>query len=102
MKLRFWMAAASAVLLLVPRAASADDTMAQPDAGTSAGWRLMQHANESAQATTDMSLSEPTGQSAQGVRNTSYGGAAAGHSESGALQNMRCATRSQCRIYFGR
>ncbi|CAB3710398.1 hypothetical protein [Paraburkholderia rhynchosiae] len=102
MKLPLLMAVASAVLFLAPRAASADDTMTQPAAGTSAGHRLMQHANESAQATTDMSLGEPATPGSQSAQDVSYGGAAAGRSESGSRQNMPCSAGPQCRIYFGR
>ena len=101
MKLRLLMAVVSAVLFLAPRAASADDITSQPGAGISAGHRLMQHANESAQATTDIPLSEPAGTTSQSVRNVSYGGTAAGRSEAGSRQNMHCANGPQCRIYFG-
>ncbi len=58
----------------------------EPGVGTStatpASERLMNHANESAQATTDMSLSEPTGGASQPAQNVSYGGVAAGRSRS--------------------
>lgn len=109
MKLRLLMAVVSAVLFLAPRAASADDTTTQPGAelstgtpaGSSASHRLMQHANESAQATTDMSLSEPATSGSQSVQNVSYGGVATGRSETGARQNMPCSARAQCMIYFG-
>ncbi|WP_025597218.1 hypothetical protein [Burkholderia sp. WSM2230] len=105
MKLRLLMAVVSAFLFLAPRAASADDLATQPGAGTatgtSAGHRLMQHANESAQATTDMQLSEPAGAASQSVQNVSYGGVAAGRSEAGGRQNIPCSTGPQCRIYFG-
>jgi hypothetical protein len=101
MKLRLLMAVVSAVLFLAPRAAIADDAPTQPGAGTTSGHRLMQHANESAQATTDMSLIEPAGTASQSVQNVSYGGTAAGRSESGTRQNMPCSGDPQCRIYFG-
>ncbi|CAH2785298.1 MAG: FIG00461543: hypothetical protein [uncultured Paraburkholderia sp.] len=105
MKLRLLMAVVSAVLFLAPRAASADNTTTRPgaelstgtSAGSSASHRLMQHANESAQATTDMSLSEPAASGSQ----VSYGGVATGRSEAGARQNMPCSARPQCMIYFG-
>jgi hypothetical protein len=65
---------------------------------------MQQNANESAQATTDMSFSE-SGQGmpgAQPVRNVSYGGVAAGQSESGGRQGQPCTSSGpQCRIYFG-
>jgi hypothetical protein len=101
MKPRLLIVAATAFLLLVPRGASADGTMTQPGAGTSAGHRLMEHANESAQANTDMSLSEPAAPGSKAVQNVSYGGTAAGRSESGGRQNMPCFIGPQCRIYFG-
>ncbi|WOD15418.1 hypothetical protein [Paraburkholderia kirstenboschensis] len=101
MKLRLLMALVSAVLFLAPRAASADDAANQPGTGSSAGHRLMQHANESAQATTDMSLIEPAATASQPVQNVSYGGTAAGRSEAGGRQNMPCSSGPQCRIYFG-
>jgi hypothetical protein len=105
MKLRLLMVFVSALLFLAPRAASAGDMTSEPGVGTSAATpaseRLMNHANESAQATTDMSLSEPTGGASQPAQNVSYGGVAAGHSEAGSRQNMRCSGGPQCTIYFG-
>jgi hypothetical protein len=101
MKVRLLMATASAVLFLLPRPAAADDIAAQPGGATPSGNSLMQHANESAQATTDMSLSDPGAPNAQSVQNVSYGGAAAGRTQSGGRQEMPCATGPQCRIYFG-
>jgi hypothetical protein len=105
MKLRLLMVFVSALLVLAPRAASAGDMTSEPGVGTStatpASERLMNHANESAQATTDMSLSEPTGAASQPQQNVSYGGVAAGRSEAGSRQNMRCSGGPQCTIYFG-
>ncbi|CAH2910059.1 MAG: FIG00461543: hypothetical protein [uncultured Paraburkholderia sp.] len=105
MKTRLLMAVVSAILFLAPRAASAGDMATQPGAelstGTSASHRLMQHANESAQATTDMSLSEPAASGSQSVQTVSYGGVATGRSEAGARQNMPCSAGPQCMIYFG-
>uniref|UniRef100_E1TFA3 Lipoprotein n=1 Tax=Burkholderia sp. (strain CCGE1003) TaxID=640512 RepID=E1TFA3_BURSG len=105
MKLRLLMAVVSAILFLAPRAASADDLAPQPAVGTTAGassgHRLMQHANESAQATTDIPLSEPAAGASPSVQNVAYGGVAAGRSEAGGRQNMPCSTGPQCRIYFG-
>ena len=104
MKLRLVMVFVSALLFLAPRAASAGDMTSEPGVGTSTATpseRLMNHANESAQATTDMSLSEPTGGASQPTQNVSYGGVAAGRSEAGSRQNMRCSRGPQCTIYFG-
>jgi hypothetical protein len=105
MKLRLLMVVASALLFLVPRTASAAELDGQPGAGTSGRALMQQNANESAQATTDMSY----GEAAQGmdtrtqaVQGVSYGGVAAGQSESGGgRQDRPCSTGPQCRIYFG-
>ncbi|REE22115.1 hypothetical protein B0G80_5234 [Paraburkholderia sp. BL6669N2] len=103
MKLRLWMALASAVFLLVPKTAGALGIEGQQGAGVS-GRALMQNANESAQATTDMSFSD-SGQGmpgAQPVQNVSYGGVAGGQSQAGGPQNQPCMSSApQCRIYFG-
>ncbi|RKR36306.1 hypothetical protein [Paraburkholderia sp. BL17N1] len=103
MKLRLWMALASAVFLLVPKTAGALGIESQQGAGVS-GRALMQNANESAQATTDMSFSD-SGQGmpgAQPVQNVSYGGVAGGQSQAGGPQNQPCMSSApQCRIYFG-
>ncbi|MFM0055235.1 hypothetical protein PQR64_06395 [Paraburkholderia phytofirmans] len=104
MKLRLWMALASAVFLLAPKTAGALDMEGQQGAGMSGRALMQQNANESAQATTDMSFSE-SGQGmpgAQPVQNVSYGGVAAGQSQAGGPQNQPCtASAPQCRIYFG-
>ena len=100
MKVSLLMATASAVLFLVPRPASADG-MTNPSGANPPAGSLMQHANESAQATTDMSLSEPGAPNAQSVQTVSYGGAAPGRTQSGGRQEMPCSTGPQCRIYFG-
>jgi hypothetical protein len=104
MKLRLWMALASAVLLLVPKTAAALGIESQQSTGMSGRALMQQNANESAQATTDMSFSE-SGQGmpgAQPVRNVSYGGVATGQSESGGRQGQPCTSSGpQCRIYFG-
>ncbi|MFL9933035.1 hypothetical protein P0D88_28310 [Paraburkholderia sp. RL18-103-BIB-C] len=105
MKLRLLMVIASALLFLVPRTASAMGLEGQPGADMSGHALMQQNANESAQATTDMSY----GEAAQGmdtrtqaVQNVSYGGAAAGQSESGGVQQGKpCSSGPQCRIYFG-
>lgn len=104
MKLRLLMALASAVLFLAPRTAGALDTEGQQGVGMSSR-ALMQNANESAQATTDMQY----GESAQGAmpgdeaaRKVSYGGVAAGQSEAGGPQNRSCSSVGpQCKVYFG-
>ncbi|MEZ0603300.1 hypothetical protein ACAX43_14285 [Paraburkholderia sp. IW21] len=102
MKLRLLMALASAALFLVPRTAGAQD--AQQGEGVSSRVLMQQNANESAQATTDMSLGE-TGRvmvpAARPVQNVSYGGVAGGRSEAGSLQDRRCSAGTQCMIYFG-
>ena len=100
MKLPLLMAMASAVLLLVPITVGASQ-WDSPQADSMSGRALMeQNANESAQATTDMSFSEPA-QRAQTVRNVSYGGVATGQSEAGGRRSARCSAGAQCRIYFG-
>ena len=104
MRLRLLMVMASAVLFLVPRTVSAMGADGQPGAGMSGRAVMEQNANESAQATTDMSFGDAgqgTETRAQEVRNVSYGGVAAGQSESGGRQNQPCSSGPQCRIYFG-
>lgn len=112
MKLRLWMIAASAVLLLVPATVGAAQAGAQVDAqaGTppamyeSGHAQMERNANESAQATTDMPL-VPTGQAdgaaSPGVQNTSYGGAAAGQSAAGGPREKTCGSGPRCNVYFG-
>jgi hypothetical protein len=104
MKLRLLMVVASAVLFLAPRTASATEMAGQPGAGESGRALMQQNANESAQATTDMSYGEAAQGSNSGARamqNTSYGGAPAGQSESGGRHERTCGSGPQCRIYFG-
>ncbi|SIT46970.1 conserved exported hypothetical protein [Paraburkholderia ribeironis] len=100
MKLRLLMVVASALLLLAPRTASATQPEGQPGAAASGRALMEQNANESAQATTDMSLGE-TGQGTQAVQNVSYGGVAAGQSDSGSRRSPPCTSGPQCKIYFG-
>ncbi|CAE6692217.1 hypothetical protein PQR37_20550 [Paraburkholderia nemoris] len=101
MKLRLLMALASAALFLAPSTAGALDSQ---QGQAVSGQALMQNANESAQATTDMSFGDtartvmPAGQAVQSV---SYGGVAAGATEVGGRQERPCASGPQCRIYFG-
>jgi len=104
MKLRLLMVVASALLLLAPRTASAMAPDGQPGAGMSPHELMQQDANESAQATTDMSY----GEAARGLDSrvqaapTSYGGVAAGQSQSGGARHGKlCASGAQCRMYFG-
>ncbi|MFM0306466.1 hypothetical protein P0D71_01545 [Paraburkholderia sp. RL17-383-BIF-A] len=105
MKLRLLMAAASAVLVLAPRTASAQEMQSPQAAGLSSSAMMQRNANESAQATTDISFGEPAGgmdAGAQPVQNVSYGGVAAGQSEAGGRQSQRCASSGpQCSVYFG-
>ena len=102
MKLRLLMALASAVLFLAPKTAGALDS--QPGAGISGSARMQQNANESAQATTDISFGE-TGQAAasadQPLQNVSYGGTTSGQSQAGGRQDKPCSGAPQCRVYFG-
>ncbi|QQC65925.1 hypothetical protein [Paraburkholderia ginsengisoli] len=104
MKFRLLMVAACAVLLLVPRAVSALGLEGQPAGGISGSAQMQQNANESAQATTDMSLGgtwQDPDTGGQGTRNVSYGGVPAGQSEAGGRHGQSCGAGSQCRIYFG-
>lgn len=100
MKFHLWLAMASAVLLLVPVSIGAQQTDSAAGDGMSGRTLMQQNANESAQATTDMSFGEP-GQPVQGVRNASYGGVAAGQSEMGGRQSQPCSSGPLCRVYFG-
>jgi hypothetical protein len=101
MKVRILMIAASAVLLLAPRTASAAELSGHADAGMSGRAQMQQNANESAQATTDMSFGHSWDARDQGVRNTSYGGVAAGESQAGGRRGRSCTVGSECKIYFG-
>jgi hypothetical protein len=104
MKLRLLMVAACAALLFAPRTASAMGLADQPVSGVSGHAQMQRNANESAQATTDMSLGESwqrTGNGAQGAQNVSYGGVPAGQAEAGSRYGESCGSGPQCRIYFG-
>jgi hypothetical protein len=104
MKLRLLVVAASAVLLLAPRTANAMGPQGHPDSAISGSAQMQRNANESAQATTDMSLGETwhgTQTGAQGAQNVSYGGVAAGQSETGGRRGRTCGSGPQCKIYFG-
>jgi len=102
MKVRVLMVAACAVLFLAPgtaRAAQPDD---QPGAGMSGRALMQQNANESAQATTDMSLGRGWQlHQEETVRNASYGGTAGGQSEAGGRRGRSCASGFRCKVYFG-
>lgn len=102
MTLRLLMASASAVLFLfVPRTAGAQDS--QQGAAMPGHAVMQQNANESAQATTDMSFGE-NGQAApaqQSVQNVSYGGVAGGRSETSGRDGRPCSDGPQCKVYFG-
>ncbi|HEY2019682.1 hypothetical protein [Paraburkholderia sp.] len=100
MKARLLMIVASAVLFLAPRTASATERVGQTDAGMPGRAEMQQNANESAQATTDMSLGHGW-QPRQGVSEASYGGMAAGQSEAGGKRAQSCAGGSHCSVYFG-
>ncbi len=105
MKLHLLMAMASAVLFLAPATVGASEMAAQQAAGMSGHQMMQQNANESAQATTDMSFGE-SGQSmmpgVKPVQNVSYGGVAAGQSEAGGRQSQPCPSGPKCSLYFGR
>ena len=100
MKFLLWMAMASAVLLLVPVSVGAQQADSAAGDGMSGRSLMQQNANESVQATTDISFGAPA-QPAQGVRNASYGGVAAGQSEMGGRSNQPCSSGPLCRVYFG-
>ncbi|NIF78810.1 hypothetical protein F3J20_15690 [Paraburkholderia sp. Cy-641] len=101
MKVRVLMVAACTVLFLAPRTAHAAQPGEQPGSGMSGRELMQQNANESAQATTDMSFGrgwQPR-QEAQTVRNVSYGGASEGQSEAGGGRS--CASGAPCKVYVG-
>jgi hypothetical protein len=100
MKARVLMVAASAILFLAPRTASATERVAQTDAGMPGRAEMQQNANESAQATTDISLGHGW-QPPQGMSQASYGGTAAGRSEAGGKRAQSCAGGPYCSVYFG-
>ncbi|SMG61495.1 hypothetical protein [Paraburkholderia susongensis] len=100
MKVRVLMVAASAVLFLAPRTANA----AEPDAGMSGRALMQQNADESAQATTDMSFGrgwQAQQDRDQAMRDVSYGGVSDGQSEAGNRRSRSCAFGPQCKVYFG-
>ncbi|MCC8397205.1 hypothetical protein LJ656_32015 [Paraburkholderia sp. MMS20-SJTR3] len=101
MKLRVLMIAASALLFLIPRTASAAEPGGPPDAAMPAHAVMQQNANESAQATTDISLGQGWQSRQQPIQNTAYGGVAAGHAETGGRHAQACAIGSGCNVYFG-
>ncbi|OLL28274.1 hypothetical protein BTH42_28340 [Burkholderia sp. SRS-W-2-2016] len=102
MKLRVLMiAAASALLFLIPRSASAAEPGGPPDAAMPAHAVMQHNANESAQATTDMSLGQGWQSREQPVQNTAYGGVAGGQAEMGGGHARPCAIGSGCKVYFG-
>lgn len=101
MKLRLLMAMASAVLLLVPASAIALQPDDAQNGGVSGSAMMQQNANESAQATTDMSFGEGGAPATSAVRNVSYGGVTAGQSETGARPSQPCTSGPQCKVYFG-
>ncbi|RAS33283.1 hypothetical protein NDK50_27035 [Paraburkholderia bryophila] len=100
MKFLLWVAMASAVLLLVPISVGAQQADSATGDGMSGRTLMQRNANESVQATTDMSFGE-AGQAVQGVRNASYGGVAAGQSEMGGRPGQPCSSGPLCRVYFG-
>ncbi|APA88684.1 hypothetical protein BJG93_25585 [Paraburkholderia sprentiae WSM5005] len=101
MRVRILMIAATAVLFLVPRTAAADELSGQADPAMS-GRAMMQHdADESAQATTDMSFGHSWDAREQGVRNASYGGVPAGESQAGGRRSQSCSFGTECKTYFG-
>lgn len=101
MRVRILMIAATAVLFLAPRTATAADLSGQTDPGMSGRAMMQQNANESAQATTDMSFGQSWDSRDQGVRNASYGGVPAGGSQAGGRRSQSCSFDTECRVYFG-
>ena len=99
MKLRLLMVMASAALFLAPRPVSAGESDGQQGAAVSGHVLMQQNANESVQDTVDIPLGE-TGQGRQ-VHSVSYGGVAAGQSDSGSQQSRPCGSAPQCKTYFG-
>jgi hypothetical protein len=101
MRVRVLMIAATAVLFLAPGTASAEEVGGQTDPGMS-GRAMMQHnANESAQATTDMSFGQGWDPREQGVRNAAYGGVPTGESQTGGRRSQTCSFGTECKTYFG-
>ena len=102
MKLRLLMVMACAVLLLAPQTASAQELGGQPAAGVSGRALMQKNANESAQATTDMSFGQSWDARDQGVRNASFGGVPAGESQEGGRRSSQsCSFGTECKVYFG-
>ncbi|MGF6372459.1 hypothetical protein OKW40_005275 [Paraburkholderia sp. RAU6.4a] len=101
MRVRILMIAATAVLFLAPRTAIAEGLSAQADHAVS-GRAMMEHdADESAQATTDMSFGQNWDPREQGIRNASYGGVPAGESQAGGRRSQSCSFSTECKTYFG-
>jgi len=94
------MLAATAVLFLAPRTATAAEPGGQSEPGMSGRAMMQQNANESAQATTDMSFGQ-SWQPRQDGQDPSYGGVAAGQSETGGKHGQSCGMGAECKVYFG-
>ncbi|NUY30795.1 hypothetical protein F0160_09780 [Paraburkholderia sp. JPY303] len=101
MRVRILMIAATAVLFLVPRTVTAEELSGQADPGMSGRAMMQLNANESAQATTDMSYGQSWDPREQGVRNASYGGVPTGESQAGGWRSQSCAFSTECKTYFG-
>lgn len=95
------MIAATAVLFLAPTTATAAELGGRVDPGMSGRAIMEQNADESAQATTDMSFGPSWDSRDHGVRNASYGGVPAGESQAGGRRGRSCSFGTQCKIYFG-
>ncbi|EEA04452.1 conserved hypothetical protein [Burkholderia sp. H160] len=101
MRVRLLMIAATAVLCLMPRTARAAELSGQADPDMAGRAMMQQNANESAQATTDMSFGRNWDSREQGMRNASYGGVPAGESQAGGRRGQSCSFGTECRTYFG-
>jgi hypothetical protein len=102
MRVRILTIAATAVLFLAPRTATAAEVGGQADPGMSGRAIMQQNANESAQATTDMSFGQSWDARDQGVRNASFGGVPAGESQAGGRRSSQsCSFGTECKVYFG-
>jgi hypothetical protein len=101
MRVRILMIAATAVLFLAPRTATAAEIGGQADPGMPGRAMMEQNANESAQSTTDMSFGQSWDAHDQRVRNASYGGVPAGESQAGGRRSQSCSFGTECKVYFG-
>ena len=93
---------ASALLLVVAGQPQGQET--QPYSQSPGHARMVQNADESAQAETDMSFGD-MGQTVtapgRSMKDAAYGGVAAMSGEAGGPANLNCVNGPDCKVYIG-